>query len=176
MPDSDASWVIKRNCSASPKQLAAVFASIVAVSLSFGTAFAMHGAWMILPFVAIELVAVSAAFVCYGRHAADIERIDVAAGQIRVERHDGGRVQCVQIAAPWARIEVAESGRGWMQRVRLFIVAHGKRIEVGRLLPDQRRRGLAQELRLALRRAAPVEGWKEAGRACAARGQRHARR
>lgn len=158
MPDSEASWIIKRNCSASPMQLAAVFASIVAVSLTFGVAFALHGAWMILPFVAIELAAVSAAFVCYGRHAADVERIDVAAGQIRVERLDGGRVQREQVAAPWARIEVAESGRGWMQRVRLFIVAHGKRIEVGRLLPDQRRRGLARELRLALQQAAPAEG------------------
>lgn len=158
MPDSEASWVIKRNCSASPMQLAAVFASIVAVSLTFGVVFALHGAWMILPFVAIELAAVSAAFVCYGRHAGDVERIDVAAGQIRVERLDGGRLQCEQVAAPWARIEVAESGRGWMQRVRLFIVAHGKRIEVGRLLPDQRRRGLARELRLALRQAALAEG------------------
>jgi uncharacterized membrane protein len=158
MPESEARWVIKRNCSASPRQLALVFASIVAVSTAFGVAFAMHGAWLILPFVAIELAAVSAAFICYGRHAADTEQIEVAAGQIRVERHDGGRVQCVQIAAPWARIEVAETGRGWMQRVRLFIVAHGKRIEVGRLLPDQRRRGLARELRLALRQAAPVEG------------------
>lgn len=158
MPGSDASWVIKRNCSASPLQLGLVFGSIVAVSLTFGVIFALHGAWMILPFVALELAAVCVAFVCYGRHAADAERIEVTAGQVRVERHDGGRVQLLQLAAPWARVELAESGRGWMQRVRLYIVAHGQRIEVGRLLPDQRRRGLAQELRLALRQAAPAEG------------------
>ena len=126
MADSDARWVIKRNCSASPRQLALVFASIVLVSTAFGIAFAMHGAWMILPFVAIELAAVSAAFICYGRHAADVERIEVTDGQIRVERLDGGQLQQVQVAAPWARIEVAESGHGWMQRVRLFIVAHGR--------------------------------------------------
>jgi uncharacterized membrane protein len=33
-------WLIKRNCSASPTQLAAVFGSLVAVSLVFGAAFA----------------------------------------------------------------------------------------------------------------------------------------
>ena len=149
-------WILKRNCSASPQQLALVFGSIVAVSFVFGAAFAAQGAWMVLPFVALELVAVAAAFVCYGRHAADFERIELAGGQLRIERHDGARVEHRSLALPWTRVELDEAGRGWMQRVRLYLVARGERVEVGRHLPDARRRRLAQELRQALRSAAPA--------------------
>jgi uncharacterized membrane protein len=154
MSDPAARWIIKRNCSASPRQLAFVFASIVLVSFAFGAAFAVHGLWLVLPFVGLELLAVAAAFFCYGRHAADFERIEFDAGQIRVERHEGGQIDEAQIAVPWARVEIDEVGRGWMRRVRLSIVSRGERIEVGRHLSDPRRRRLAQELRQALRTSA----------------------
>jgi len=62
-------WLVKRNCSASPRQLALVFGSLVAVSFAFGAGFAAQGLWMVLPFVGLELVAVAAAFICYGRSA-----------------------------------------------------------------------------------------------------------
>lgn len=76
------SWLIKRNCSAGPAQLAVVFGSLVAVSFAFGVGFAIFGLWMVLPFVGIELIAVGAAFLCYGWHAADFERIEIAPGAI----------------------------------------------------------------------------------------------
>jgi uncharacterized membrane protein len=151
MSDPAYRWVIKRNCSASPAQLALVFASIVLFSFLIGIAFALVGLWLVLPFVGLELLAVGLAFVCYGRHAADFERIELDAVQVRIERHDGGRVVTERFAAPWTRVELEESGGGWMRRVRLFVVAHGARVEVGRHLAEPRRRGLARELRQALR-------------------------
>jgi uncharacterized membrane protein len=42
MPEQ-ARWTIKRNCSATPRQLAWVFASLVAVSFVFGAGFAAFG-------------------------------------------------------------------------------------------------------------------------------------
>lgn len=156
MSDPAYRWTLKRNCSATPAQLALVFGSIVTVSFVFGAAFALHGHWLILPFVGLELLAVGTAFVCYGRHAADFERIELDREGIRVERHDGATVERAQLALPWARVEMDEAGRGWMERVRLYVVAPGARVEVGRHLPDQRRRGLARELRQALHAAATV--------------------
>lgn len=158
MSDPAYHWTLKRNCSASPQQLALVFGSIVAVSFLFGAGFAAQGAWMVLPFVALELLAVAAAFICYGRHAADFERIELVDGELRIERHDGARVERRQMALPWTRVELDEAGRGWMQRVHLYLVARGERVEVGRHLPDERRRKLAQELKQALRIAAPAMG------------------
>ena len=128
-----------------------VFASIVLLSFLIGVAFAVVGLWLVLPFVGLELLAVAVAFVCYGRHAADFERIEVDAGQIRIERHEGGRVDRARLSATWARVELDEFGGGWMRRARLYIVARGERFEIGRHLPEPRRRDLAQAVRRALR-------------------------
>jgi uncharacterized membrane protein len=157
MSDPAFRWTIKRNCSASPRQLALVFASIVALSFLIGVAFAAFGLWLVLPFVGLELLAVAAAFIGYGRHAADFERIELDAGRVQVERHEGIAVVRTQLAAPWTRVELDECGRGPLRRVRLFMVAHGRRVEVGRHLPDARRRSLAQELKQALHLAATVQ-------------------
>ncbi len=103
-------WLIKRNCSASPRQLAGVFVSLVAVSFAFGAAFAAQGLWMVLPFVGLEIVAVAAAFLCYGRHAADFERIDLNGSVLTVEQREGGRSTEFRFDAPWVRVELEERG------------------------------------------------------------------
>jgi uncharacterized membrane protein len=146
--------LIKRNCSASPGQLAAVFASLVAVSFVFGVGFASQGLWMVLPFVGLELLAVAAAFVCYGRHAADYERIQLRDGQLVVERHEGPRRSQFVFELPWVRVEVSERGADFGRRVRVELVSARQRVEVGRYLMDGRRSALAAELRGALARAA----------------------
>lgn len=146
-------WNVKRNCSASPAQLAAVFASIVGLSFVFGVAFAAQGLWLVLPFVGLELLAVAAAFVCYGRRAADFERVLLSASTLSVERAEGPNTTRWQCPVEWARVELEEAGAGWMRRVRVSIVARGERVEVGRHLPAERRALLARELRAALRGA-----------------------
>jgi uncharacterized membrane protein len=156
MSEPATSWMIKRNCSASPRALAAVFASIVAVSFAFGLAFAAQGLWMILPFVGLELVAVGAAFFCYGRHAADCERIELRDGMLHVSRVDGSRTFQWSALAAWIRVEklaAAETGLGRRPRSRVLLNSRGECMEVGRLLSDDRKAALARELLLALRGA-----------------------
>lgn len=145
-------WMIKRNCSAAPRQLALVFASVVAVSFAFGAAFAAQGLWLVLPFVGVELLAVAAAFVCHGRHAADYERIEIADGVVAVEQVDGGRRVLRRLPAPWTRVESAGGPGG----TTLALAAGGARVPVGRHLPPARRVRLAEELRAALSAAAPA--------------------
>jgi uncharacterized membrane protein len=143
-------WLIKRNCSASPRQLAVVFASLVAVSFAFGVAFAAQGLWMVLPFVGLEVVAVAAAFVCYGRHAADFERIELRDGRISVARQEGMQRSEVHFDLPWVRVEVSRRGIDLGARVKLELVSARQRVEIGRYLVDVRRAALGQELRAAL--------------------------
>ena len=154
MPALPTCWTVKRNCSASPAQLAAVFASMVGLSFIFGLAFATQGMWLILPFVGLELVAVATAFICYGRRAADFERITLSAHDLSIERADGGRTLHWHFPTAWARVEVEESGSGWMHRVRVFIVSCEERVEFGRHLAAPGRKLLAQEVFLALRNTA----------------------
>jgi uncharacterized membrane protein len=155
MPAQPTCWTVKRNCSASPAQLGAVFASMVGLSFVFGVAFATQGLWLILPFVGLELLAVAIAFVCYGRRAADYERITLCGSELVVERVEGSRTQRWQFAAAWTRIELErEAGNGWMHRVQVFVVSRGERVEVGRHLPSEKRKALAEEVFSALRSAA----------------------
>ncbi|MCX7962151.1 MAG: DUF2244 domain-containing protein [Burkholderiales bacterium] len=146
MNDLAVGWTIKRNCSASPRQLALVYASIVAVSFAFGAAFAARGLWLVLPFVGLEVLAVAAAFLVYGRHAADYERIELRDGVVTVRRVEGTRSSEWGARSAWTRVE-SEAGR-------LYLAAHGTRIEVGRYLTHGRRAALAQELRQTLRTTA----------------------
>jgi uncharacterized membrane protein len=154
MIDPARCWMIKRNCSASPKQLAWVFASIVAVSFAFGAAFAAQGLWLVLPFVGAEMLAVAAAFFCYGRGAADYERIEIGGGQIAVEQMEGSQRSVRRLPSPWARVELQRLGRSG--RTTVWLAAGAERIEVGRHLLDARRVQLAEELRMALARSVPA--------------------
>jgi len=146
--------MIKRNCSASPRQVALVFASIAAVSLVFGVAFAAQGLWLVLPFVGIEVLAVAAAFFCYGRRAADYERIEIGGGQVAVEVVEASRRSVRRLPAPWARVEVRR--RDGSGGVSVWLAAGAERVEVGRHLLDIRRVQLAGELRMALAGAMPA--------------------
>jgi len=100
------------------------------------------------------LVAVAIAFICYGRRAADFERITLSAQDLSIERAEGARRLHWHFPTVWARVEVEESGSGWMHRVRVFIVSRGERVEVGRHLAAPGRKLLAQEIFLALRNTA----------------------
>jgi uncharacterized membrane protein len=146
-------WLIKRNCSASPTQLAAVFGSLVAVSFAFGAAFAMLGLWMVLPFVGLELVAVAAAFLWYGRHAADVERIELAGDKLTVERVEADRRRRWEFDRRRVRVEVEERGKGLGASVRVRLASRGEQIEIGSHLMDEKRAVLARELRTALNSA-----------------------
>ena len=147
-------WMIKRNCSASPRQVALVFASIAAVSLVFGVVFAAQGLWLVLPFVGIEVLAVAAAFFCYGRRAADYERIEIGGGQVAVEVVEASRRSVRRLPAPWARVELRRRDGGG--GVAVWLAAGAERVEVGRHLLDARRVQLAGELRMALAGAMPA--------------------
>lgn len=142
-------WLNKRNCSASPKQLAFVFLSLCVLSLGFGIAFAVHGLWMVLPFVGLEMVALAVAFVCYGRHATDHERIELTPDRVSVVRLEGERSKEFAFVRSWTRIEVSEQGMGG--GVRLELVSGGRRLEIGRHLTAGGRRRVARELKAALR-------------------------
>lgn len=146
-------WLIKRNCSASPRQLAGVFGSLVALSFAFGAAFAAMGLWMVLPFVGLELVAVAVAFLCYGRHAADAERIELSGDRLTVERIEAERRRRWEFDRHRVRVEVEERGTGLGAMVRVRVASRGEQVEVGRHLLDDRRAEFARELRTALRDA-----------------------
>jgi len=138
-PQAALQLTIRRNCSIAPRALWLALAATAAVSFGIGTGFAVFGAWVILPFAGLEMVALGAAFYCVSRHAGDYERFVEEQGALKVEIRDAGRTSVHEFNPHWARVVLKEHGR----KPRLALRSHGRELEVGRHLPDEGRLALA---------------------------------
>ncbi len=149
-PSGDGSvlWLLKRNCSISPSQLLVFFATLCTLSLAIGAAFWWRGAPLVLPFAGVELAAVAVALFVYARHAADREQLVLRPGLLQVECTVGRRVDRVEFAPAWVRIEPTSGDRSLIE-----LSGEGKRVAVGRFVRPELRRALADELRASVRRA-----------------------
>lgn len=141
-------WSLKRNCSVTPAQLGWLYASICAVSLGVAGFCWSLGATLVLPFTALELVAVAVAFLAYARHATDGERIRLLQEQLVVELETAGRMRRCEFARAWVRVEVAEDGDRMIE-----VSGMGRSVQVGRFLRADLRPVVAREIRQALRGA-----------------------
>lgn len=142
-------WMLSRNCALAPRQLGAIYLSLVAASFGIATAFLLHGAWMILPFSLLEMAALGAALVIYARHAVDCERVSLGRDALEIESIDGTRRSVMRIDRRAARVELEARPKG-----RIAVVARGERVVVGRFVCERERRRFAMELRQALAVAA----------------------
>jgi uncharacterized membrane protein len=136
----------KRNCSISPQDLLFVLVFAMCVSLGIALAFAYFGAWPVLPFAGIEMLALATAFYLNGRHAADYERIALAEGRFLVEAGDAGRIERHEFDPQWLRLDERRLGR----ELHLMLRSRGNEMEIGRHLDTERRAFLAARLRCTL--------------------------
>jgi uncharacterized membrane protein len=147
--DPGFSLTVKRNCSISPRALGWLLALTAVLAFAIGAAFALYGAWPILPFAGLEIAALAAAFYLNGRHAADFERIALEEGELVVEVRDGERVARHSFNPHWVRLEVSGTERG----VRLALRWQGRELEIGRHLDAPGRERLARAVRGRLAQA-----------------------
>jgi uncharacterized membrane protein len=138
-------WVLSRNCSISPRQLALAYATLCAASLTIATLFTLRGAWFVLCYAVLEMSAVGAAFFVYARHATDRERIALADDGLVIELIEKERIREFRMDPRYTRVEAPES-RGEL----IGLEGSGTRVEVGRFLTERKRRELARELKRAL--------------------------
>lgn len=138
-------WILRRNCSVTPVQLGFSFALLSGLSLLVAIFFWFMGAVLVLPFAALELGALAAAFVVFARHATDGERISVRQGRLVVELESAGKIQRCEFDPEWVRVE--PPGGHELIEVR----GGGRSVRVGRFIRPDLRPELAREIRLALR-------------------------
>lgn len=140
-------WLLRRNCSFAPRQLAAVLGSLALLSMGIAALFWAQGATLVVPFASLEVAALATALVAYARHAADRERLLLADGRLTVERVDGTRTECVEFDAAWVRVEPEHDERSLIE-----LSGQGHRVAIGRFVRPELREPLARELRLAVLR------------------------
>ena len=138
----------RRNDSLGPRGRLRVFAALAAMSLGLGVAFAALGAWLILPYSAIEIAALFAAFCWIARHADDEERLSIDADRVVVERTCAGVTTRTELNRHWTRLE-GGPGAGAASR-SLALCASGKRVPIGADLSAPERARMAVALRRAL--------------------------
>ncbi|WP_165390830.1 DUF2244 domain-containing protein [Pseudoduganella lutea] len=143
--DGRREWLVRRNCSLTPRQTTVAWAALLCLSLAIGLFFTWQGAWYVLVFSAVEMTAVTAAFIVYSRHATDSDRIVYEDHVLYVQKVRGGHTSTISLDPTWLRI-VAPQRR----RDPILLIARGITVDVGTWLPEEPRRALARELRKEL--------------------------
>jgi uncharacterized membrane protein len=140
-------WMMKRNCSVSPRQFVGFYLSLALVSIAIATSLLLNGAWLVLPFTGIELTVVGVAFLIYARHAVDFERIRLYRNRLLIEQMNAAELTQFEFNPRWVRIET-----GATPREPLTIVSRGQSVKIGQHLAQHRRKQFAAELQASLRR------------------------
>jgi uncharacterized membrane protein len=96
-----------------------------------------------MPFAGAEVALLVIAFHVFGRHDADFERLEIGEHEVRVESRDAARVTRFVANRTWAHVILRSRG----ECCTLDLAYAGKVVPLGRLLSDDGRRRLAQELR-----------------------------
>ncbi|HEV7817280.1 MAG TPA: DUF2244 domain-containing protein [Janthinobacterium sp.] len=139
-------WLLERNCSLSPRQLAGAYALQCCLSFSIAIALTLQGAWYVLLFSFLEMTALAWAFLYYARHAADHEHLALGDNFLLLERVVGG--QAMEHRFDPRRTWVVLPGR---KQKLIRLQGPGGYVDIGRFVSETRRQQVARELRERLR-------------------------
>jgi uncharacterized membrane protein len=159
-----AEWILKRNCSISPRQLLVVYGALCAASMTVAIFATLRGAWYVLCFALPEMLAVGLAFLFYGRHANDQEKIILADGDLLVELVEAGVARQTRLNGRLLTVEMPGMYGGMVRlhcgeelarelstgAAQTTARRDERRIEVGRFVAQPARRKFARELQIAL--------------------------
>ncbi len=137
--------MITRNSSLSISQIKLIVGFFAIVLGVIGAFFYSQGAWLVLPFAGLELLAVSAAFYCCIRHKNDFEMVKIDKNRIQVKRQVASREQVYEFQTHWTKVFL-EITKGWYPS-RLWVASKGQHVEVGQWLTDPERKQLATRLK-----------------------------
>lgn len=138
----------RRNDSLGSRGRWLIFAALCVVSFGLALVFAMFGAWLVLPYSALEMMVLFLAFRWIERHAGDWERVTVHGDCVIVERERAGVLSRREFNRCWTRLEADRSKFGDVSR--LALCSAGERVPFGDDLSAAEREHAAKDLRRAL--------------------------
>ncbi|MDI1309692.1 MAG: DUF2244 domain-containing protein [Methylotenera sp.] len=145
--------IARHNNSLAPKAAVKLLLALAGMILVVGIGFASIGAWLVLPFAGLEILAFAYAFNYIYLHSGDFESITIENDRVIVEKRNYKEVTTMVFQRHWAQVslrEVASVG-GMIGKNGLFIRSHGKEIEFGKhFMNDEQRALLASELKQKL--------------------------
>jgi uncharacterized membrane protein len=139
-------WLLKRNCSLSPRQVGWAYGLLCLGAIGIALLFALLGIWFVFAFAVLEMAGLALALLHYARHANDREHVALSDGCLLVERIEAGERRQVRLDPYWTRIAVPDR-----QRSLIRLESRGVRVEIGGFVSEEVRQQVAQELRRELR-------------------------
>lgn len=142
-------FVVTPNFSMSWKANKTLILSLSVLSFGMALAFAAQGLWMILPFVGLEITALTAGLYWCCLKATRREVISIDADYIKVAVGRDQVVQTTQFQTAWTKI-VLRPSRVTGHPGQLVLRSKGKELEVGACLSQDERLELAASIKSAL--------------------------
>ena len=129
-----------------------LMAFVCAISFAAGLAFLLMGAWPVLGFFGLDVLAIYWAFRINFRRARASEEITVTPSELRVRRvsHRGHVVEWV-LNPLWVRLD--QKGDAEFGIERLYLVSRGRRVSIGSFLGPDEKASFAKALLGALQAA-----------------------
>ena len=129
-----------------------LMAFIGAVSFVAGVAFYLMGAWPVLGFFGLDVLAIWWAFRINFRRAAAVEEISVTPSELRVRRvSHRGHVMEWTLNPLWVQLE--QTGDPEFGIERLYLVSRGRRLSIGHFLGPDEKASFSKALLVALQTA-----------------------
>jgi uncharacterized membrane protein len=120
------------------------------VSFGISIAFALKGAWLVLPFAGLEMLVLGVALYLVARRGCCWQSVAIQGDSIDVVDHKMNSDRQHSFQRAWARVELRPAAiQGYPSR--LLICSHGQCMEIGGYLTENEKHQLAQELRHAVR-------------------------
>ena len=149
-PSTESTCIVLRGNHSLPARSALlVFLALAASAALMATLLLAAGAWPVLPFLGVELIAVGAVLCIMCRRARDCELLMFDDDHLQIIQRRGRREQRHEFERYWARVALEPVRNGWYPP-RLIIRSHGREVEVGARINQEERERVAAQLRTAL--------------------------
>lgn len=126
-----------------------VFACVLTITLVVAVGVASAGAWYVLPFAGLEVLAFAYAFYYVSLHYDDYESIAIEGEHLVLERCARKRVEKISFQRYWVNLTLRDTESG---KNGLFVGSHGKEVEFGRgFINDEQRLAVVRELKWKLK-------------------------
>lgn len=142
------SAVLTPHRSLSPRGFVILMSFVAGVSFTAGLAFYLLGAWPVVGFFGLDVLAIWWAFRASYRAAREYETVEIDDDALVVRRYDRtGAMREWSFQRYWLRVELQEDDD---MIGPLHLASHGRRLAIGGFLSGEERRDFAQALRAAL--------------------------
>lgn len=141
--------LVKQNNSLSPKGFVWLFVGIFAITMTVAIGVSIVGAWFVLPFAGLEVLAFAFVFHHVHLHYEDHESITINSDDVVIEKHYYKHNEKFSFQRYWVKVVLRNAADG---TCALFIGSHGKEVEFGRrFMTDEQRLTIAKQLRQQLK-------------------------